>query len=53
MKDLKQFMKKNAYKLVYASIVLGPIIPSPVSVLFFGEIPFPAQEYKKIRSRIK
>lgn len=53
MKFLKQFMRKNAYKLVYASVSAFSIFSFLPSNLLFGEIPFPAQEYMSIKNKRK
>lgn len=54
MKALKQFMRKNVHKLVYASIASSWIIaPSKVSVILFGELPFPREEYMNIINKIE
>lgn len=53
MKALKQFMKKNAYKFVYVCMGLPIIYGDLPSVLLFGEIPFPTQEYSTLKSRMK
>ncbi len=55
MKALKQFMRKNAYKLVYlyASVTLPWIVKDLTSVIFFGELPFPTQEYMSIQNKEK
>lgn len=52
MEFLKQFMRKNAYKLVYASLSASWIMdPSKTSVILFGELPFPTEEYMSIISK--
>lgn len=53
MKFLKQFMRKNAYKLVYASMGFPFLGGDGPSVLFFGEIPFPIQEYMSIKNKME
>lgn len=51
MKDLKQFMKKNAYKLVYVCMGFPIIYGDLPSLLFFGELPFPMKEYMSIKKK--
>lgn len=52
MEFLKQFMRKNAYRLVYTSMGFGGHFPDFPSALFFGELPFPIQEYLSIKNRM-
>lgn len=52
MDSLKQFMRKNVYKLVYACLSASWIMgPSKTSVILFGELPFPTEEYMNIISK--
>ncbi len=48
MKALKEFMRKNAFKLVYVCMGLPVIVGDIPSLLFFGELPFPTEEYMRI-----
>mgnify|MGYP000024735695 CR=1 FL=1 len=50
MEFLKQFMRRKAYKLAYAGVEQIGLDGVPVSFIFFGEIPFPTQEYLSIKS---
>lgn len=49
MEFLRRFMRENAFRLVYASLSASDIFPGWTSALFFGEIPFPMQEYMSIK----
>ena len=53
MDSLKQFMRKNVYKLVYASVSGSGIISDKPSIFLFGEIPFPTQEYMSIKNNLR
>lgn len=53
MKALKEFMRKNAYKLVYVCMGLPIMYEDLPSFLLFGEIPFPMQEYKNVKNKMK
>ena len=54
MDSLKQFMRKNAYKLVYACLSASWIMgPSKTSVILFGELPFPEEDYIRIINKNK
>lgn len=53
MDSLKQFMRKNAYKLVYASVQDSGMPGDKPSIFLFGEIPFPTQEYMSIKNNVR
>ncbi len=53
MDSLKQFMRKNAYKLVYANVSPSGFFGDKSSILFFGELPFPMQEYMSIKNNVR
>ena len=53
LKALKQFMRKNACKLVYVCMGFPIIVSDFPSLLFFGELPFPTKEYMAIKEKKK
>lgn len=53
MEFLKQFMRRKAYKLVYNRMAVSGMFSDMPSVIFFGEIPFPTQEYMDIKNRME
>ena len=52
MKALKQFMRKNVHKLVYASIASSWIFGDLTSIFLFGEMKFPIQAYIEVKEKI-
>ena len=46
-------MRKNAYKLVYASVQDSGMPGDKPSIFLFGEIPFPTQEYMSIKNNVR
>lgn len=53
MDSLKQFMRRNVYRWVGASVSAFSILSFVPSNLLFGEIPFPMQEYMNIKNKMK
>lgn len=49
---LKQSVHKMGYRLVYAWIKVFGIYGDWTCLLFFGELPFPSQEYMDVKNKI-